>query len=813
MSKRMLIDAAQADEQRVVVLDGGTLVEADFFSAAKAQIKGNIYLARVTRVEPSLQAAFIDFGSGRHGFLPFSEIHPDYFQIPVTDREALLEDVQEALGKRRATLDQAEAAAAPADQDADETALSEAASNLEEEPKKRRSPRKKKSVSQAGETAALADDKPKKTTRRRKKVVAAALEEEVIYAREQDNEKDSEHDGEAARTSPSRSRRSSGRTSNSISRRGNGVNGRPSRHRDYELEDLSDAEFESRTMARTILQKKYRIQEVIKRNQVVLVQVVKEERGEKGAALTTYLSLPGRYCVLMPNTYHGGGISRRIASASDRKRLKSILDELNMTSSMSLIVRTAGAERTKQEIKRDFVYLTRTWDEVRETTLNSFAPTLIYEEVNLIKRAIRDIYESNTSEVLVEGAEAHKAAKAFMKTLTPSHAARVKLYKEAPPLFQKHGVEQLLESLNAPQVRLPSGGYLVFNQTEALVAVDVNSGRATRERNIEETALRTNLEAAQECARQLRLRDLAGLVVIDFIDMEDHSNVNAVERALKEATKVDRARIQLGRISQFGLMELSRQRLRPSVAETTMITCPTCQGTGFTKSDAVNARGIIRQIELALTQANAGHVRIIAGLPLALKLANSQRENMTRLTATFGTRIEIVVDNALDLTHFRCVLDRDGRHEVFGTEESVPSKPKIRSRTRTAHRAHQIETTPEVLTETVTETTIENRDEEKSERRRRRGKRGGRGRSKHEEAISPSEADQPTAEEGTVDEIDESTPKSEDAQTETAPTLMTAPALMQDSVQETTGEPDAPPQSGPEDSPQPKRRGWWNRRT
>lgn len=825
MSKRMLIDAAQADEQRVVVLDGDTLVEADFFSAAKAQIKGNVYLARITRVEPSLQAAFVDFGNGRHGFLPFSEIHPDYFQIPVADREALLEDVQEALTKRQVALEKAEEEAEAkassqdevevseydADTDAEEAPKpkarsrrkpkaakeetaedaveaapeAEAVAEEEEKPKKRRSPRKKKidSDAEAGEASAESapveaeeekpkkrrsprkkkaeadaegseateepaadEEKPKKATRSRKKSVAAAVEEEVVYAddtpteaAEQSNEGDSAADdsgGEAPKSrSRSRSRRGSGRGNNggnsSGNDRGDRGRGRPQRRRDDELDELSDAEFESRTMTRAILQKKYRIQEVIKRNQVVLVQVAKEERGEKGAALTTYLSLPGRYCVLMPNTHRGGGISRRIASASGRKRLKSVLDELDIAPSMSLIVRTAGAERTKQEIKRDFAYLTRTWDEIRETTLNSFAPTMIYEEASLIKSAIRDIYESDTSEVLVEGAEAQKAAKAFMKTLTPSHAARVKLYDDETPLFQKHGVEGMLESLNAPQVRLPSGGYLVFNQTEALVAVDVNSGKATRERNIEETALRTNVEAARECARQLRLRDLAGLVVIDFIDMEEHKNVTAVERALKEALKPDRARIQVGRISQFGLMELSRQRLRPSVAEATMVTCPTCHGTGFVKSDAVNARGIVRQVELALSQGNAGQVRIIAGAPLALKLANTQRENLSRLEATFGTEIEIVIDSAMGPTHFRCVLDRDGRHEAFGTEGDGPREPKSKGRNRGRGRG---EPRNEPKEESVAEEARSDDDEEGDRKRRRRGKRGGRGRGKRDEA-------------------------------------------------------------------------------
>ena len=424
---------------------------------------------------------------------------------------------------------------------------------------------------------------------------------------------------------------------------------RPSRRRDDEMDDLSDADFEARVMTRAILSKRYKIQEVIKRNQVVLVQAAKEERGDKGAAMTTYLSLPGRYCVLMPNTHRAGGISRRINSVADRKRLKSILDDLGVPSSMSLIVRTAGAERTKQEIKRDYAYLSRMWDEIRETTLSSFAPALIYDEANLIKRAIRDIYESNTEEVLVAGEASYKAAKAFMKTLTPSHANRVKHYTGETPLFQAYEVEEKLEALNNPTVTLPSGGYLVINQTEALVAIDVNSGRATRERSIEETALATNLEAAKEAARQLRLRDLAGLVVIDFIDMDENRNVGAVEKALKDALKPDRARIQVGRISQFGLMELSRQRLRPSVAEATMTTCPTCHGTGYIKSNEGTSRSIVRQIEAELQKGGIDKVTVFAGADLTLSLANDQRAELARLEDAFDIHIEIALTAKLAL--------------------------------------------------------------------------------------------------------------------------------------------------------------------
>ena len=885
MAKRMLIDAVHEDEQRVVVLDKDTLVEADFYSAAKAQIKGNIYLARVTRVEPSLQAAFVDFGNGKHGFLPFSEIHPDYFQIPVADREALLEDVQAALSKRQSASenmsegdrpqaedqtpaedqasaeqedapkpkrgrkkaaapkaaeetdsageDTGEAAEAPkpkrgrkkavasdaaveadgaansAGQDTDEAAeapkpkrgrkkavASDAAAEADsaadsagedtgeaaEAPKPKRG-RKKAVASEAttetdsadGETGqeeearekAAEEPVKKPRGRPRKKTVAAAVEEEVVYAdtpepqdtaseaSESSDALDDASESNGAGSNPrqrNRGRRRNVKDRNSTDRNSTDRNPsardkgrdtdrkpspRPQRRRDDDTDDLTDADFEARTMTRAILSKKYKIQEVIKRNQVILVQAAKEERGDKGAALTTYLSLPGRYCVLMPNTHRGGGISRRIADGADRKRLKSVLDELDLSPSMSLIVRTAGAERTKQEIKRDFAYLTRTWDEIRETTLNSFAPALVYEEANLIKRAIRDVYESDTQEVLVAGDAAHKTAKAFMKVLTPSHAARVKAYKEPTPLFQAHGVEGMLESLNQPTVRLPSGGYLVFNQTEALVAVDVNSGKATRERNIEETALRTNVEAAQETARQLRLRDLAGLVVIDFIDMEENRNVTTVERTLKEALKPDRARIQVGRISQFGLMELSRQRLRPSVAEATMAPCPICQGTGYTKSNSAAARTIIRQLEETLAKGGIDGVRVFAGTDLALALSNEQRAQLGRLEETFNLTIAVAIDHEMGPTLYRCVLDRQGRHETLDNDPAEPKTlgPKTPGRNRGRNsRSKQEEERSADRRPARPDPVSEDEDEEDGDRRRRRrGKRGGRRRGKRDD--------------------------------------------------------------------------------
>ena len=491
MTMRMLIDARHREETRVAVVKGNRIEEFDFESAEHKQLKGNIYLAKVTRVEPSLQAAFVDYGGNRHGFLAFSEIHPDYYQIPREDREALLQE-------ERAHAEEEAALRAEIEDDED-----------------------------AGEDGV-----------------------ELVEATHHHEDEDA---AEADAESPAPEAAKGGR-------RKRGKNG----------DDAAD-ELRRKRMA---LRRRYKIQDVIKRRQVLLVQVVKEERGNKGAALTTYLSLAGRYCVLMPNTSHGGGISRKISNAADRKRLKTIIAEMNLPSSMGCIVRTAGLQRTKPEIKRDFDYLARLWDEIREKTLQASAPELIHNDSDLIKRAIRDIYNKDIEEVIVEGEDGYKAAKDFMKLLMPSHARRVKQYADAVSLFQRASVEDQLAAMYNPVVQLKSGGYLVINPTEALVSIDINSGRSTREHGIEQTAVATNLEAAREIARQLRLRDMAGLVVIDFIDMEMNSNIRKVEKAMKEALKDDRARIQVGRISGFGLMEMSRQRLRTGVLEASTRQCP-----------------------------------------------------------------------------------------------------------------------------------------------------------------------------------------------------------------------------------------------
>jgi ribonuclease E len=531
MTRKMLIDAAHAEETRVVVLDGTRVEEFDFESQARKQLRGNIYLAKVTRVEPSLQAAFVEYGGNRHGFLAFNEIHPDYYQIPHADREALMREVAES--------------------DDDENGGHHHA-------------------------AAGGDDE------------------------------------------------------------GDSVGG---------MEDEVEADEEIERRRRRIL-KRYKIQEVIRRRQIMLVQVVKEERGNKGAALTTYLSLAGRYCVLMPNTDRGGGISRKITSATDRKRLRTIVQGLETPAGMGLIVRTAGAKRTKAEIGRDYDYLIRTWENIRDTTMHSVAPALIYEEEDLVKRAIRDLYDKDLEGIWVEGEAGFKEARDFMRVLMPAQAKKVLAYREPTPLFVRHRIEDHLAQIYSPVVPLKSGGYLVINQTEALVAVDVNSGRATKERNIEATALKTNMEAAEEACRQLRLRDLAGLIVIDFIDMEEAKNNRAVEKKMKDCLKDDRARIQIGRISSFGLMELSRQRRRTGILEGTTHVCPHCQGAGRVRSVESSALSALRAVELEGLR-GGGEIVLRTPLDVGLYLLNAKRDYLMRLRQTHGLWVTVALDDAL----------------------------------------------------------------------------------------------------------------------------------------------------------------------
>ncbi len=605
MTTRMLIDARHQEETRVAVLKGNRIEEFDFESADRKQIKGNIYLAKVTRVEPSLQAAFVDFGGNRHGFLAFSEIHPDYYQIPREDREALLAAEAEVAEEEARLRDEEEARGEMPGEEYD--AEDESAEQFVEE---------------------MAEDGVEEVDTSEKDDVATF--EEGHYENGDGDEEDDHRHGESDADHEGRdaegddNRRGRGR------RQGKGGG----RTRGKEVDDAR-----SRRMA---LRRRYKIQDVIQRRQVLLVQVVKEERGNKGAALTTYLSLAGRYCVLMPNSSHGGGISRKISSAGDRKRLKSIVDELTLPKSMGLIVRTAGLQRTKPEIKRDFDYLARLWDEIRENTLKSSAPALIHSDSDLIKRAIRDIYNKEIEEVVVEGAEGYASARAFMKMLMPSHARRVKPYSDPVPLFQRYGAEDQLKAMYDPVVQLKSGGYLVINPTEALVSIDINSGRSTKEHGIEQTALATNLEAAREIARQLRLRDMAGLVVIDFIDMEHHSNTRKVEKAMKDALKNDRARIQVGRISSFGLMEMSRQRLRTGVLEATTRQCPHCDGTGLVRTASSAGLSALRLIEEEAARGRGSIITLSASTEASIYLLNAKRAELMEIEERYGVEVEVI---------------------------------------------------------------------------------------------------------------------------------------------------------------------------
>ncbi|MEQ9258528.1 MAG: Rne/Rng family ribonuclease [Roseovarius sp.] len=640
MAKKMLIDATHAEETRVVVVDGNKVEEFDFESENKRQLAGNIYLAKVTRVEPSLQAAFVDYGGNRHGFLAFSEIHPDYYQIPVADREALLEE-------ERAYAESLEAR--------DEE---------EEKPKSRSSRRHGGSRSKAEKTdsrdaVTSSDEIPGMESIDMDEESGAGDEGEGLSPMETVGETPveepaSEDTGEAsddgAETQDDEGgdgERGNGR-SRSRSRRSSSRGRSDAAEKDETIEAVSDDDdHEDIRPPRKPRPRRYKIQEVIKVRQILLVQVVKEERGNKGAALTTYLSLAGRYCVLMPNTARGGGISRKITQAADRKKLKEIANEIDVPKGAGLIIRTAGAKRTKTEIKRDYEYLQRLWEQIRELTLKSIAPAQIYEEGNLIKRSIRDLYNRDIDEVHVEGDAGYRVAKDFMKMIMPSHAKNVKHYHDQMPLFARYQVESYLSSMFNPTVQLKSGGYIVIGVTEALVAIDVNSGRATKEGSIEETALKTNLEAAEEVARQLRLRDLAGLIVIDFIDMDERKNNAAVEKRLKDKLKSDRARIQVGRISGFGLLEMSRQRLRPGMIEATTQACPACHGTGLIRSDDNLALSILRQIEEEGVRRRSREVLVKCPVGIANFLMNQKREHVAQIEARYGLSVRIEGDPAL----------------------------------------------------------------------------------------------------------------------------------------------------------------------
>ncbi|QQR40538.1 Rne/Rng family ribonuclease [Devosia rhizoryzae] len=672
-TKRMLVDAIHPEETRIVVTAGNRIEEFDFESAQRQQLRGNIYLAKVTRVEPSLQAAFVEYGGNRHGFLAFSEIHPDYYQIPVADREALLREEEHEDEHH----DEAEEAPAPAEASSEEPDA-EAAEG--EESHIEQAPANSEPVESIGGADAL---------------------EEV----------------------PERRRYSQQR-----------------RHQ-------------------------YKIQEVIKRRQVMLVQVVKEERGNKGAALTTYLSLAGRYSVLMPNTARGGGISRKITNAADRKRLKEITSDLEVPQGMGVILRTAGASRTKAEVKRDFEYLMRLWESVRTLTLQSSAPCLVYEEGSLIKRTIRDLYNKDIDEVFVAGSEAFQEARDFMKMIMPSHAKNVMLYKDDQPLFSKYGIEAQLDSMFSPTVTLPSGGYIVINPTEALVSIDVNSGRSTKEHNIEDTALQTNLEAADEVARQLRLRDLAGLIVIDFIDMMENRSNRAVERKLKDALKDDRARIQVGRISHFGLMEMSRQRIRFGVVESSTHKCPICDGTGLVRSTESLALMIMRHIEDHVLRKQGQSINVRVPVEVALYILNYKRDTLSMLEARNQLSITITADSTVTGHQFmiekgeaRIVAYADQRAAAHVRVDSAVIEDVIEE-----EEEIDVEADAEEGEETEARASESSEGEGNGRRRRRRRRRGGDrgGERPQQQVAAEGEADTVEANDNAGDDEGEEAPAGE----------------------------------------------------
>jgi ribonuclease E len=727
MSKRMLIDATHAEETRVVVLDGNRLEDFDIESSARRQLKGNIYLAKVVRVEPSLQAAFVEYGGNRHGFLAFSEIHPDYYQIPVADRQRLLEM-------------QAEQARLEEEEEDLELALSQA----EDVPPLETSPAVESwavalhppllvaepveaAAEQPGEIEpAIAElplaglpaaEEPSAEPWSKAETPALIATEPSVVADDEGTEPGDDLDmfGSIPEEAPPET-----------------IGGEP---------DADNGEERPSRRIPPRFMRNYHIQEVIHRRQILLVQVVKEERGTKGAALTTYLSLAGRFSVLMPNSPRGGGISRKITSATDRRRLKEIMAEMDIPHGMGLIVRTAGAQRPKPEIRRDCEYLLRLWDDIREHTLKSIAPALIYEEASLIKRAIRDVYSRDIDEITVDGEEGWHAAHEFMRMLMPTHARKVQPWPDqGQSLFARYQVEAQLDAMMQPTVQLRSGGYLVINQAEALVAIDVNSGRSTRERNVEETALRTNLEAADEVARQLRLRDLAGLIVIDFIDMESKRHNSMVERRLKEALKDDRARIQVGHISHFGLLEMSRQRLRPSLEETTLITCPHCNGTGHVRGTESAALHVLRGVEEEAGRRRSAEVIVHVASAIALYILNHKRERLGEIERRYGMRVVIAADDTLISPRFR--IDRvralvPGEEPRFVTPDTARGTAPVVTPMAAATTEFEAEADDDAETEAEEGEEVAAREGADGEQPRRRRRRRGRGREREEEASGP----------------------------------------------------------------------------
>jgi ribonuclease E len=661
MSKLMLIDAAHPEETRVAIVNNGQVDDFDFETTGNEQLRGNIYLAKITRVEPSLQAAFVEYGGNRHGFLAFSEIHPDYYQLPQEDREALLREAAEAAAAAEEDDDAVDLDEDSEDDDHDDDEHDDIENDAE---------------SDADDTDASDEDD-------------SGEDDETEASADDDDTVSDETDDEKAK--PKKKPRAK-----------------------------AEARKPRRKSKRPNLSRRYKIQEVIRRRQVMLVQVVKEERGNKGAALTTYLSLAGRYSVLMPNTPRGGGISRKIASGTDRKRLKKIVADLDVPEGQGLIVRTAGGKRTKTEIKRDYDYLSKLWETIVEKTLSSEAPMLINEEGSLVHRAMRDMFDKDIEEVLVQGETAYREAKDLAKLIMPSQAKKVQHWKDDDPLFVAEGTQEQLDSIYSPTVTLKSGGYLVINQTEALVAIDVNSGKSTKERNIEQTAVRTNLEAAEEACRQMRLRDLAGLVVIDFIDMDENKNNRSVEKRLKDCLKVDRARVQHGRISQFGLMEISRQRRRQGVLQATSDPCSVCNGTGRRRSIASAALQLIRAIEARASTGGLKSITVKAPTDVALYLLNNKREELLEIENSAGFAVAIHSSDDLLPGDFTIDAERDPKQ-----------KPKKRRKPRSLSKPSK-QVDPDLDEEEDDEASARSDDEDGDKPKKRRRRRGGRGRNKRD---------------------------------------------------------------------------------
>lgn len=743
MTKRMLIDATHHEETRVAIVEGERLEEFDYESTFRKALKGSIFLAKVTRVEPSLQAAFVNFGGNRHGFLPFSEIHPDYFRIPISDREALMAEQDEELKKFEAEEE--------ADTEASDQEVSEDDSDEDQDDEDE----VEELGGEDGAIGVVEEDTEEGDDIGNKKPEEPSEDDDVNGNAEGANAKDDGGNrGRGGRGGRGRNNNQRGGRGRNNNQRGGRGRGRNAASGNPKVESFGGDDMDDEQRFRFKMRRKYKIQEVIKRGQIMLVQASKEERGNKGAAVGSYISLPGRYCVLMPNSPRAGGISRKISNYKDRAKMRDLLKDLEVPKGMSVILRTAGVTRTKAEIKRDLEYLMRLWNNIRELTLESSAPSLVYEEANLVKRAVRDLYTRDVEEIVIAGDEAYKTAKDFMKMMIPSHVKKVKEFKDgAASLYKKYGIEKQISDIGETTVTLKSGGYLVINPTEALVSVDVNSGKATKERNIEDTALKTNLEAAEEVARQLRLRDLGGLVVIDFIDMEHRGNNGKVERRMRDSLAGDRARIQMGRISSFGLMELSRQRMNPSLGESQFEMCHHCEGSGRTRTADAAAIMLLRGIEEEAARGRAAQLIVHVSNAVALYMLNQKRQHLSDIEERTGITVLIRVDSEMGAAGFRIEVSKPA--DKAAQDNSAQDNNSNNNKSNNNSHSNSSE---------------DDEDGRGARRRGRRGgrRRGGRGRENNEDAQNnnaqdgnsseassekaPVQADKPADKEGAADD-------------------------------------------------------------